>query len=230
MTRHPRPAARGPSRCKTGARLVALTTIALLGLLPASALGYGYSRDEDPLLIALRGAVEAARADDVSGALEQVDAVQWQLDELRDDVGIDFEDALRAAHAPGASSTQVIHAWSNLVYLALPQKFHWNLDEELADYHSASARLEAAETYYDMVFAGNVRRHDRARRARNPDARSRHDDIVAQFARARDALGSPGLLGQGARAPDLDAFRAAVVRIAGHLNTVFSDFVRPGRD
>ena len=204
----------------------------LLLALPGRGLGYGYTRDDDPLLLAFRAAVQAAREDDLSAARAQVERVGWQVDELKaaDDLKIDFGPPLRQAHeGPDATSAGVIQAWANLVYLALLQKFHWNLREELQDYHKARARLDAAQTYYELALAGNVKEDDRRRREKDPAAPSRHEDVLAQFKAAREALGSPGLFGVGARPPDLETFRKATVRIAGHLNAVFPSFTRPGR-
>lgn len=194
------------------------------------AWGYGYTRDEDPLLKAFRAAVRAARAGDLAAARDQAAGVEWQLRELEqpEDLGVSFREALRAAHAPGTPPAVTVAAWANLVCLALLQKFHWNLREGLADYHRARARLDAAQTYYELALAGNVRRRDAAARKANPKAPSRHEDIVKTFAAARRALGSPGLFGAGKRPPDAAAFRAAVRRIVGHLRAVFPDFVFPG--
>lgn len=192
------------------------------------ARGYGYAKEDDPLVKAFQAGVRALRAKDWPSARTQVAAVRWQLDELRDpaDLGVDYSAAFAAAHA-AEEVDAAIEAWVNLVYLGLLQKLHWNLEEKLANYHRARARLDAAQTYYELALAGNLRRDDAARRAQDPQAPSRHEDVIANFKAARTALGSPGLLGAGKRAPDLEAFRAAALRIAGHLRAVFPRFARP---
>lgn len=211
-------------------RLLALGVPALVLLLTREAAGYGYTREEDPLLKAFDAAVRAARQRRFDVARAQVDAITWQVVELRgaDDLRVDVGPLLAAAHGPGATEAGVIAAWANLVYLALLQKFHWNLREQVADYHKARARLESAWAYYEIALAGNVRQHDAERRRQAPDAPSRHDDLVRRFEAARAALGSPGLFGVGARDPDPKAFREAVLAIAGHLRAVFRDFQHPG--
>lgn len=198
---------------------------------PASAWAYGYTREADPLLKAFQAAIKAARAEQSAAVREQVGRVRWQLDELRtkEDLGVDFRRPFAEAHADPFRAEQVIAAWVNLVYLALLQKLHWNLAEGLATYHKAKARLDAAWSYYELALAGNVRRDDAARRKRDPKAPSRHEDVVEQFTLARKALGSPGLFGAGKRDPDPAVFRAASLRIAGHLKAVFPSFVRPGK-
>lgn len=210
-------------------RWIRLTLLLALALASASgeAHGYGYTREEDPLLKSFEVAIRAARQGDLEVAAGQIPAVRWQTNELKNDVRVDFEPALRRAHGAGATEAGVVQAWANLVYLALLQKFYWNLQEQVGDYHKARARLEAAQAYYEIALAGNVRRHDEERRARDPKAPSRHDDIMRRFAAARDALGSPGLFGSGSRPADPAAFRAAVVGIAGHLRAVFPGFVHP---
>ncbi|MCO5170660.1 MAG: hypothetical protein M9894_30385 [Planctomycetes bacterium] len=211
-------------------RLLTLGVPALVLLLTREAAGYGYTREEDPLLRAFDEAVRATRQRRFDVARAQLHSVQWQVDELRspDDLRVDLEPLLRRAHGEGATEAGVIAAWANLVYLALLQKFHWNLREQLTDYHKARARLESAWGYYEIALAGNVRQHDAERRKQSPEAPSRHDDVVRRFEVARAALGSPGLFGVGARAPDPKAFRAAVVAIAGHLRAVFPGFQHPG--
>lgn len=201
----------------------------LLALLARVAAGYGYTREADPLLRAFEEVVRSARQRRYDVARGQLDAVRWQLDELRDptDLRVDVEPVLaRANEAP--TEAGVIGAWANLVYLALLQKLHWNMKEQLADYHKARARLDSAWAYYEVALAGNVRRHDEERRRLDPGAPSRHEDIVRRFEVARAALGSPGLFGTGARPPDPRAFREAAVAIAGHLRAVFPAFVHPG--
>lgn len=224
----PRPRAGQPR----GVRRALAPLLVLVALLtwPRPAAGYGYDREVDPLLNAFRAAIRAARAGDVDAAREQAGLVAWQLEELRggQDLKVDFAAALARAHRPGAPADEVVGAWTNLVYLALLQKFHWNLLEELREFHRARARLESAVAYYEVALAGYVRRDDAQRRQVDPAAPSRHEDIVRRFERARAALGSPGLFGAGARPPDLAAFREATLGIAGHLNAVFPGFVRPG--
>jgi len=225
----PDPARRTPCKKFKLLKVLRGVSLALLIALGAAspALGYGYTREEDPLLRAFEAAVRAARAGDFAAATAQVEAVRWQTDELKDDVRVDFGPPLRKAHAEGATAAGIVQAWANLVYLALLQKFHWNLQERLGEYHKARPRLEAVQAYYEAALAGNVRRHDEERRKVDPKAPSRHDDILARFAAARQALGSPGLFGSGARAPDPAAFRTAVVGIAGHLRAVFPGFAHP---
>ncbi len=212
---------RRASRAPVGALLTAL-------LLAGPATPYGYSRADDPLLHAFDAAVRAARRRDLAQARARLAEVRWQIDELKQDLRVDLDPALARAHADGASPDAAVEAWANLVYLALLQKFHWNLAERLADYGRGRARLESAVAYYELALAGNVRRQDAARREADPRAPSRHEDIVRRFEVARSALGSPGLFGTGARPPDVERFREAVVAIAGHLRAAFPGFVHPG--
>ena len=206
-----------------------LTGLSLAVLAASQVSAYGYAKDEDPLLKAFQEAIRAARASDWLKSRALTVKVRWQLDELREkeDLRVDFRLGFSAAHAE-PTPAGVTRVWVNLVYLGLLQKLHWNLKEGLAKYHPARARLDAALAYYEIALAGNVRRNDSLRRAQDPKAPSRHADLVKQFASAKKALGSPGLLGAGKRAPDLAAFSQASLRIAGHLRAVFPGFVRPG--
>ncbi|MGE0710625.1 MAG: hypothetical protein AB7N76_27530 [Planctomycetota bacterium] len=208
----------------------ALLPAFLVLLVAGPALGYGYTREEDPLLKAFQAAVRAAREGDFGAVRAQAAKVGWQLDELKtkEDLGVDYRPVLDQALADPTTEARVVTAWANLMYLALLQKLHWNGAEKLADYHKARARLDAAWAYYELALAGNVRQDDAARRKKDPKAPSRHEDLVKTFEVARKALGTPGLLGAGKRPPDPAAFRKASLRIAGHLNAVFMGFVKPG--
>ena len=189
-------------------------------LTPASLFGYGYSRDDDPLLKSFRKAVVSARKKDWKELEKATEEVTWQTDELATDFGIKFHAALvKAARAKSAKAA--ILKWANLVDLALRQKFYWNLKEKLADFPKSKARLAAARYYYDMVLAGNVKRFDKSRKT------TLNKEIEALFDRARTELGRPAIIGTGSRAADPKAFRKSAAAILKRLDQVFPYFTRP---
>lgn len=202
------------------ASLTSRLVLALLASLVGPVFGYGYTAEEDPLLASFRNALQAVRGEDWAQAAVELEASRWQLDELRDDFGVDFGPSLDAAlHARDGRG--FASAFANLVYLAALQKFLWNNKEALADFDAARARLISALAYYEEVLAGNVKRRDAA------TGTALHDELLELFEDARRSLGSPGLFGVGAEAADPEAFRAASERIAAKLKLCFPSFVHP---
>ncbi len=193
----------------------------LLGLaLATAAWGYGYQREEDPLLKAFKDALVHARKGDWDEVARDVEGLRWQVDELKGDVRVDFSGPLAEA-VESRDPQRLAGALANLVYLALLQKFHWNDQEAIADYQKAKARLYSAEVYYVDVLDGNVNRIDRR------DGTRRSERIKELLRVARKTLGSPGLFGAGSKPADPDAFRAATGEIRRLLGEAFPAFVKP---
>ena len=69
-----------------------LTFLVLLWSCPAAAWGYGYGREDDPVLKAFASAVSAVQGQDLPGARKALESVRWQVDELKQaqDLGVDL--------------------------------------------------------------------------------------------------------------------------------------------
>ncbi len=184
--------------------------------------GYGYSRQEDPLLKAFKHAVRSARDKEWADAERATKGVAWQLEELRDDFGIDLSDAVAEATAKHDLQATA-NAWANLVALALLQKLHWNLREKVARFVPARARARSATVYYEDVLAGNVRARDER------DGTDHHGAMLALLKEVRESVGSEGLFGVGAREPEPERFARAADGILALVRKVFPFFVTPKR-
>lgn len=196
---------------------VTFLVLCFLLCLPSLAFAYGYSRADDPLLKSFRLVVVAARKADWAAVSKETKVVGWQLVELKTDLRVDFAPRLQAAER-SQKARAVIVAWANLVYLGLRQKFHWNLNEKLADFRKSRSRLVAARYYYEVVLAGNVRRYDRARKS------TLHTEILALFDRARSQIGRPALFGSSSVAAEPAAFRETTRLLLAKLRRAFPYF------
>ncbi len=207
--------------------LVRVTLVCLVGTFVAAgacprsdAQTYGYVKEEDPLLLGAKKVIALARERDFRGVRKAVDSLEWQVDELKRDVGVDLEAVLDEAVA-SENPTRIAYAITHLVFQAMRQKFHWNEREKLANTVNARARLDSARFYYDEILSHAVRRADRA------EEKTRHREISAALREMRETIGSPGLFGVGGKKSDPDAFANLARGIERRLHEVYPDFVWP---
>ena len=74
-----------------------------------------------------------------------------------EDVRILFEVDLKPRLEAGISQhnfQEVIKAMANLVFLAIREKFYWNLTEDLRMFARANVRTRLAEEYYTLLLSG----------------------------------------------------------------------------
>ena len=107
---------------------------------------------------------------------------------------------------------------ANLVFLAIREKYYWNISEGLRMFTRAKIRLRLADEYYTLLLSGNVRRYDKLNGTRF------HEAIFNKFTEARKTLGSLGFLGAGAVSPRLKDFEIATKEIEQKLLIVFPYF------
>jgi hypothetical protein len=101
------------------------------------------------------------------------------------------------------------------MYLAVVQKFHWNLAEGCRKYVPARSRVEAALFYYEEILSIGVRDFDRKNETRS------HETIQSEFKTLRHAVGTAGLFGIGARKPDLKRFETSSELVLELLRQAF---------
>lgn len=183
-------------------------------------LGYGYTREEDPLLKGVKLAILHARKNQWDKVKEDIEKLSWQVEELRGDIKVDIAPLLQETIGR-QDLDEFAKGLLNLVYLALVQKFFWNQKESLSRYVPAKARLYSAETYYQEILAPTVRQYD-FRMEKNF-----HRQITDFFKHLPNALGSPGLFGLGAKAPDLRTFNQLTREIEERLKGIFPYFLMP---
>ena len=189
----------------------------LITIFPGLSFGYGYKKEEDPLITIFKSVVFHGRENDWTKVESGITTIQDRINDVQDLFGVNLRTKLDTG-LEEHDFQEVIKVMANLVFLAIREKFYWNLAEELKMFNRAKVRLRLVEEYYTALLAGNVRRYDRI------NGTKMHEKIINTFAEARKALGSLGFLGAGAVAPRADEFRRIVNEIEQKLITVFPYF------
>ena len=183
------------------------------------AQNYGYAKAEDPLVLGVKSAIGHARAERWEALDEAIASLDWQIKELREDIGVDLEPVIRKA-VESRKFDKIAYAITQLVYQAFVQKLHWNEKEKLERYVPARARLDAAQFYYEEILSHAVRRADQSQKEQ------RHREVLRRMRKLRSTLGSPGLFGVGKREPDLAKFRTLAGETVTLLRAVYPDFLK----
>ncbi len=184
---------------------------------PRSSIGYGYKRNEDPIITVFKSVIFYGRKDDWARVESDINTISDRVDDIRNLFDVDLKPRLDAGISQHKFQ-EVVKAMANLVFIAIREKFHWNLTEDLRIFGRANVRLRLAEEYYNMLLSGNVRRYD----SRN--GTKLHDELFNKFVEARKTLGSLGFLGAGAVRPRPDGFLIITKEIEQTLLLVFPYF------
>lgn len=188
-----------------------------LSMLIIPVFGYGYKKEEDPLIKGFKAVV-------FYGKEENWNQIKYESETLNDRVkdvniifGVDLLPQLNES-IEKKDFQSLIKNMANLIFLAIREKFYWNTTEQLKIYIKAKVRLRLAEEYYVTLLAGNVREFD----LRN--GTSINDEIFQKFAETHKTLGSLGFFGVGAAEPDLGRFVSITNEIEEKIKTVFLYF------
>jgi len=184
---------------------------ALVAAFVASLLcAYGYGAEQDPFIAAWKLAAASANqgrwseagtaARGLEPGLAEVDAAfEWRTEPA-------VAQALQARDARALARSLTIGAYGAVVW-----KLEASRRAGLDDYYAAKYRVEAARVAYLELLAPAVKRRD---------ARA-HERVIAALDGALEALGRPGFLGRGLRAPNAAAFAAAERELVAALRSVF---------
>lgn len=180
-------------------------------------MGYGYKRNEDPLITVFKSIIFHGRNNDWSKVESDINTISDRIDDVKNLFDIDLRPKLDAGLAQH-NFQEVIKTMANLVFLAMREKYYWNLDEKLQKFTRSKVRLRLAEEYYTTLLAGNVRKYDKL------NDTEIHDEIFIKFKEARKTLGSIGFLGAGAVSPRPEEFELITREIEKKLLIVFPYF------
>jgi len=181
---------------------------------------YGYSREEDPLVLGVKQALGQAHSGDWKGVQETRQTLATFLEEL-DPVGeLELASDLDAA-IQSQDAAAVAQSLAHLTFQALRRKLAENERERLDQPVPARTRLEAARFYYQEILSPGVLQADAL------DHTERHRAILDDLDAMRRALGSAGLFGLGERPSDLAEFRSGAREIMEEICVVYPDFVLP---
>jgi len=196
---------------------ILIIVFSVIIICPKDSYGYGYKRNEDPIITVFKSAIFYGRKNDWVRVESETNTISDRID----DVWNLFEVNLKPKLDAGISQRnfqEVIKVMANFVFLAIREKHYWNLTENLSMFERAKVRLRLAEEYYTLLLSGNVRTYDKL------NGRKFHDEIFNDFAEARKTLGSMGFLGAGAVSPRPKEFEAITKRIEQKLLIVFPYF------
>ncbi|MFQ5714078.1 MAG: hypothetical protein ACE5GU_08610 [Candidatus Scalinduaceae bacterium] len=184
---------------------------------PKVSVGYGYKRNEDPLITVFKSVIFYGRKGDWAKVESDINSISDRIDDVKTLFDVDLRPKLDAGLAQH-NFQEVIKAMANLVFFAMREKYYWNLDEKLQKFTRAKVRLRLVEEYYTTLLAGNVRKYDKLNDTKI------HDEIFSKLKEARKTLGSLGFLGAGAVSPKPKEFEMITKEIEEKLLIVFPYF------
>ena len=179
--------------------------------------GYGYAREEDPLVKSFKVVIFCGRQADWPKVSGEINDIADRIQDIHKIFKIDLKP--RIDHSIQSQNFQLLaNQMANLVFLAMCEKFYYNCREELEIFTRSTVRLRLTEEYYTLLLSGNVRDYDARQKTHM------HEAIYASFVKARGNLGSAGFLGAGAIKPDLHGFKTLTREIETLLLKVFPYF------
>lgn len=197
--------------------LAVLSTALTLFTLTGQAFGYGYEREEDPLIKTFKAVVLHVKKSDWEQVDEAISSIKDRIDDVNTLFDVNLHPQLSTSIASKDTQT-LMRGMANLVFLAIREKFYWNHAEDLTVFSKSKVRLRLAKEYYVTLLAGNVRIFDLK------SGTTFNDTIYNEFDRAKITLGSLGFFGVGAIKPNLKEFDAIAQTIEDSLLHVFPYF------
>jgi hypothetical protein len=184
---------------------------------PKVSVGYGYKKNEDPLITVFKSVIFYGRKGDWAKVKSDINSIRDRIDDVKSLFGVNLWPKFDAGF--GQQNFQgVVNAMANLTFLAIREKNYWNLTENLLMFTRAKIRLRLAEEYYTTLLSGNVRKYDKL------NGTEIHDEIFNKFKDAKKTLGSIGFLGAGAVSPKHKEFEMITKEIEKKLLIVFPYF------
>ncbi len=184
---------------------------------PKVSIGYGYKKNEDPLITAFKSVIFNSKRDDWDRVKSTIDTISDRIDDVNNIFAVNLRPRLNDGLYQH-DFQEVIKVTANLVFLALREKNYWNLTEGLRMFSRAKVRLRIADEYYTLLLSGNVRKYDKL------NGTQYHEDIFNKFAEAGKMLGSIGFLGAGAVSPRPEEYERITMEIEQKLLIVFPYF------
>ncbi len=191
--------------------------LSYLSLAHKSVYGYGYAREEDPLIKVFKSVVFHGRQSNWSKVADEINTIRDRITDIYTIFRINLQPRIESAVQKQDFQTLANHM-ANLVFLAIREKFYYNRKERLEIFIRSKVRLRLAEEYYSTLLAGNVRNYDVRHKT------NLHENIHNRFLRARDTLGSMGFLGAGAVKPNVKDFETITREIEAFLLQAFPYF------
>ena len=179
--------------------------------------GYGYAREEDPLIKSFKEVILYGRQANWPKVTAEINGIADRIEDIHKIFKVDLKP--RIDHSIQAQDFQSLaNQMANFIFLAIGEKFYYNRREGLEIFTRSTVRLRLTEEYYTLLLSGNVRDYDVRHKTHL------HEDVYNRFVKARETLGSAGFLGAGAVKPDLNGFKTLTKEIETLLLKVFPYF------
>lgn len=182
-----------------------------------SSMGYGYGRNEDPIITVFKSVIFYGKKNDWERVESDTNTISDRINDVRNLFDVNLKPKLDKGISQH-NFQEVVKVMANLVFLAIREKYYWNLTENLSMFERANVRLRLTEEYYTLLLSGNVRRYD------NLNGTAFHEKIFNRFSEAKISLGSIGFLGAGAVSPRPKEFERVTKEIEQKLLIVFPYF------
>ncbi|TVL99514.1 MAG: hypothetical protein CV087_17870 [Candidatus Brocadia sp. WS118] len=196
--------------------------LSLSAAIQSSAHGYGYAKEEDPLIKIFKAVIFYGRQTNWEKVSREIATISDRIADVHAIFKIDLRPEIDHAIQKQDFQSLTKHM-ANLIFFAIREKFYYNLQENLTIFTRSKVRLGLAEEYYLTLLAGNVRNYDVRHKTRL------HEDIYHRFVKARGTLGSIGFFGAGAMQPDVKEFEILTKEIEKLLFRAFPYFIT-GKD
>lgn len=196
--------------------------LSLFITIQSTAYGYGYAKEEDPLIKVFKAVIFYGRQGNWEKVSREVDTISDRIADIYAIFEINLRPEIDQA-IQNQDFQSLTNQMANLVFFAIREKFYYNLQEKLAIFVRSKVRLGLAEEYYLTLLAGNVRNYDIRHKT------TLHEDLYHRFIKVRETLGSTGFFGAGAIQPDVKKFEIVTKEIEDLLCTAFPYF-RTGKD
>ena len=184
---------------------------------PRASVGYGYKRNEDPLITVFKSIIFHGKKNDWAKVESGIESIDDRINDVKVIFDVDLKSKFDAALAQH-NFLEVVNVMANLTFLAVREKHYWNLIENLQMFTKAKVRLRLTNEYYTKLLSGNVRKYDKYNGTRI------HDEISGKLIEAKKTLGSLGFLGAGAVEPKPEEFELITKEIEKKLLIVFPYF------
>lgn len=179
--------------------------------------GYGYKREEDPLITSFKAIIFHGKQDNWSMVRSEIEKINDRINDLNTIFNINFN-PLFTITIQEQNFRNLCNQMATLVFFAIKEKFYYNQKENLEIFVRAKVRLRLAEEYYSTLLSGNVLAYDERH------ATSLHKEIIERFAGLRNTIGSTGFLGAGAKEPNVYEFNRIANEIESLLLKAFPYF------
>src|SRR5574340_435758 len=126
------------------ARICLIFFLTLPSLSQNSAFGYGYAKEEDPLIKVFKAVIFYGRQANWSKVTTEINSINDRIEDIHRIFKIDFKPRIDQS-IQQQDFHALVNQMANLVFLAIREKFYYNRQEKLEIFIRSKVRLRLAE-------------------------------------------------------------------------------------